>query len=131
MVLLSPVSLTALPISWITALPTVVCEATATAPTGEFQATEKPLQLVTIQTRRATQARYRVDYTCPSEKGYFIAQINWDKGPVYYRLIECKAQKSSFIETVPIPLGASSGAIYATTRDTPQARIEHLTLEIH
>lgn len=103
----------------------------SSVPTGEFQATEKPLQLVTIQTRRATQARYRVDYTCPSEKGYFIAQINWDKGPVYYRLIECKAQKSSFIETVPIPLGASSGAIYATTRDTPQARIEHLTLEIH
>ena len=97
---------------------------------GGVAVTEEPKVLVNLPTDRAKQARYTVRFRCPSEVGFFIAQINWNKGAPYYRLVACKPQTVSFKEAVPIPIGASQADIYVTTRGVPSARVEDLEVEL-
>lgn len=96
-----------------------------------LQASLETRPLASLQTHRAKQARYNVKFDCPSEKGSFVAQINWDKGEVYYRLISCSPEKTSFSEAIPIPVGAMTGTIYITARDTESINIEDLSVELH
>ncbi|WP_153099675.1 hypothetical protein [Paraburkholderia hayleyella] len=79
----------------------------------------------------ATQVRYSAHLHCPSKKGAFIAQINWDVGTPYYRLVACRAEDQSFVETAPIPLGAREGTLYITVRDAASAQIEDLQVDAH
>lgn len=91
----------------------------------------EPKVLADLRTHRSKQARYRVEFNCSSENGFFVAQINWDKGVPYYRLVACKAEGASFIEAIPIPLGASQGTLYVTVRDTSSAQVENMSVEVH
>ena len=87
--------------------------------------------LAVIPTHRAKQARYKVEFTCPSKNGYFVAQINWDKGAPYYRLIACEAKNVTFVEAIPIPIGASQGKIYVTSRKTSSIQVRNISVEVN
>lgn len=95
------------------------------------QASNEPKPLTVVQAYRSKQARYSVNFICPSESGLFVAQINWDKGAPYYRFITCKPQTTSFVEALPIPVGASTGIVYVTSRDTDSVHVENLSIELH
>lgn len=96
-----------------------------------IEATTQSKELAVFQTQRALQARYSVRLRCPSDVGFFIAQINWDVGAPYYRLVACRADEFSFTEAIPIPLGVRKGMLHVTVRDTTSAQIEDLQVEIH
>lgn len=87
--------------------------------------------LAVMPTHRAKQARYKVEFTCPSNNGYFIAQINWDKGAPYYRRVACETQSVTFVEAIPIPIGASQGSIYVTSRETASIQVRNLSVEVN
>lgn len=88
--------------------------------------------LAMMPTHRAKQARYSVEFTCPSNNGYFVAQINWDRGAPYYRLVACEEAKSvTFVEAIPIPIGASQGSIYVTSRETASIQVDNIVVEIN
>ncbi|MGV0959946.1 MAG: hypothetical protein ACOYB1_08920 [Limnohabitans sp.] len=87
--------------------------------------------LAAIPTHRAKQTRYKVEFTCPSNSGYFVAQINWDKGAPYYRLIACDEKGVTFAEAIPIPIGANQGSIYVTSRETSSIQVKNITVEVN
>jgi len=100
--------------------------------TGEsVAATMDGKVLAVIPTHRANQARYQVEFNCPSASGYFVAQINWDKGSPYYRLVACEAKTVTFIEAIPIPIGANQGSVYVTARDTSSIQVKNITVEVN
>jgi len=96
-----------------------------------FTATPQPKALAVLPTHQASQARYSVRLSCTSEDGFFIAQINWDVGEPYYRLIKCQAESLSFVETVSIPQGAQQGVLFITVRNRVSAQIEDLRVDVH
>jgi hypothetical protein len=87
--------------------------------------------LAVIPTLRARQARYKVEFNCPSDRGYFVAQINWDQGPPYYRLVACEDKLMEFSEAIPIPLAASKGKIYITSRDISKIEVKNIVVEVN
>lgn len=98
---------------------------------GGVEADAEPKALADFTTGRAEQARYSARLTCPSERGAFIAQINWDVGAPYYRLVACRVGEFSFVEAIPIPPGARQGMLYVTARDTTPILIKDLKVEVH
>lgn len=90
-----------------------------------------PQVLAIIPILRAKQARYSVQFTCLSKNGFFVAQVNWDKGSPYYRLVPCDATMVSFAEAIPVPVGASKGEVYITSRDTAQIQVRDITVEVN
>jgi hypothetical protein len=81
-----------------------------------------PKVLAVVDINSAKQARYRVKFSCSSSTGYFIAQINWNNGNPYYRLVPCSTKSVIFAESIPIPIGASKGDLYVTSRQNPAVR---------
>ncbi|WP_217284438.1 hypothetical protein, partial [Herbaspirillum sp. B65] len=63
--------------------------------------------------------------------GYFVAQINWDKGAPYYRLVACETKSVTFVEAIPIPIGANQGSIYVTSRETGAIQVRNLSVEVN
>lgn len=94
-------------------------------------ATPESRMLAVMATEHASQARYSVRLRCPAQRGNFVAQINWDVGASYYRLVACSADEVSFVETMPIPARARKGRVYLTVRDTPAAQVSDLQIELH
>ena len=94
-------------------------------------ATPQPRILASVPTQRASQARYTVHLRCASGGGHFVAQINWDAGEPYYRLVDCSADELTFTEVVPVPALALKGLVYLTARDTPSAQVEDLQVELY
>lgn len=94
-------------------------------------ATAEPNVLAILPVARTRQAHYAIKFTCPAKAGFFIAQINWDKGAPYYRLVACEAGSTAFQEAVPIPPGVSRGELYATVRDSGPAQVEELTVGLN
>jgi hypothetical protein len=94
-------------------------------------ATTQPQMMVTLSTQGAAQARYNVHMSCPLDSGYFVAQINWDVGPPYYRLVDCRAQSQLFSEVLPVPIGARQGQLIVTVRDTLTAQVDELKVEVY
>lgn len=94
-------------------------------------ALQDPKVLAVVKTDGAKQVRYSVDFECPSKDGFFVAQMNWNVGPPYYRLVACQDKKVSFAEAVPVPAGASQAEIYVTARDTSPVMVQHLSVELN
>jgi hypothetical protein len=92
-------------------------------------ASEKPQVLAVVPTSGARQARYKVTLDCPSKSGFFVAQMNWNVGAPYYRLVACQDKTFSFSEAVPVPSGATQAEIYVTARDTSPVMVRHMTVE--
>lgn len=99
------------------------------SPAG-VEATPQPQILANFATQRSAHARYRVRLRCASDSGSFVAQINWDVGPPYYRLVACSAKDFSFVEALPVPLGARQAQLYITVRDTTAAQVQELQVEL-
>lgn len=97
----------------------------------EVTATTEGQILAVMPTFRARQARYKTEFICPSKNGYFVAQINWNQGAPYYRLVACKAEVVSFAEAIPIPVSASQGTLYVTSRETPSIQVRNITVEVN
>ena len=93
--------------------------------------TEEDRILADIPTLRARQARYTVEYRCPSEVGFFVAQIKWDIGPPYSRLLPCGPSNVTFMEAIPIPIGASNGSIQISSRNTSSIEVKNITVEVN
>jgi hypothetical protein len=94
-------------------------------------ASAEPKALAIFPAYRSKQARYRAEFSCSSDGGFFIAQINWDKGAPYYRLVACRKQGVSFVEAIPVPMGASQGTVYVTVRDTLSAKIDNISIDVN
>jgi hypothetical protein len=94
-------------------------------------ATEAPVLLAVVQTGAARSARYRASFNCPVNSGYFVAQVNWNTGPVYYHLLPCADGIVNFAEAFPVPAGATEAGIYISSRNTPAITLNSLTLEIN
>lgn len=101
----------------------------ALIPSGGLKAGPTPLMIARAPTNWARIMRYHAQFQCASAGGYFIAQVNWDRGAPYYRLVRCADGPVEFEEAFPIPGGASLGTIIATSRETSAVTVSRLTLE--
>jgi hypothetical protein len=99
------------------------------SPAIAFTATATPVQLTQFGLQHARAARYTVSYRCGSSQGYFIAQLNWDNGGAYYRLLPCAESELTYSEAMPVPAGANSATIFLTARDRPLLEVTALTVE--
>jgi hypothetical protein len=82
-----------------------------------------------VETGGVTMARYRAQFACSSDSGYFVAQINWDVGAPYYHRVRCTPEATAFVEAIPVPGGASRGDIYLSVSGVDSATITQLSLE--
>ncbi|MCY1457412.1 hypothetical protein D9M71_747120 [compost metagenome] len=96
-----------------------------------IEANTQPKSFNWFSTGIANQIKYTVQLRCTSNKGYFVAQVNWDSGNPYYRLIACRAESFTFSEAVVVPVGARQGLPYITTRDDTSAVVEDLHVELY
>jgi hypothetical protein len=96
---------------------------------GLFRANMVPRMVGSLETLRSTVAKYSVTLKCPNKSASFIAQINWNVGQPYYRLVQCKSDIIRFVEVIPTPVGASRGAIYLTSRDAEPVLVGELRIE--
>lgn len=100
-------------------------------PATPVEATVQPIPLAWFSTLAASQAKYTVQLRCADDKGYFIAQVNWDSGHPYYRLVACRPETFTFTEAIPVPANARKGQPYITIRDGTSAVVEDLHVELH
>ncbi|MGG2419770.1 hypothetical protein ACQV9O_26790, partial [Ralstonia pseudosolanacearum] len=96
-----------------------------------IEATTQPQLFEWFATGAANQARYTVRLRCDNDKGYFIAQVNWDIGAPYYRLISCRSESFTFSEAIPVPASARQGQPDITVRDRASAVVEDLHVELN
>lgn len=78
----------------------------------------------------ATAFRYRAEFACNGDDGYFAAQINWDNGQYYYHPLPCSTAPLQFEEALPVPPGAMSGQLWARVDGTDGATLVQLIIEI-
>jgi hypothetical protein len=109
----------------------IVAAAPTKVPGTIATAEEQPNVVSTIATNGASAVRYTVSYICGSASGYFVAQINWDKPPVYYKLLPCSTSRLSFSESIPVPLGTTKGDIYVTSRDTKSIAVQSIKIDLN
>ncbi|MEN4917354.1 hypothetical protein ABE485_01695 [Achromobacter spanius] len=96
-----------------------------------IEATTQPRPFDWFSTGIANQIKYTVQLRCTSDTGYFVAQVNWDAGTPYYRLIACRTKTFTFSEAVVVPVNARQGQPYITTRDGASAIVEDLHVELN
>jgi hypothetical protein len=97
---------------------------------GAVGATPTPLALSVVPLQGSQAVRYSAKFTCADKAGYWIAQLNFDRSDPYYRLVPCAPGETQFSESVPVPLGARSAVLYATSRDTPTVTATQITVEV-
>ncbi len=96
--------------------------------TGELVVGNTPLVVAEFDSGRASAARYSASMMCADKNGSLIAQINWNAGPVYYRLVKCNQDNLAIAETIPVPPGASRGTLIVTSRDTPSLTLREVAV---
>jgi len=102
-----------------------------TGPTKPIEATTHSQVFEWFSTGASNQARYTVRLRCGDDKGHFIAQVNWDSGSPYYRLVSCRAESFTFSEAILVPANARQGQPYITVRDRASAVVEDLHVELN
>lgn len=98
---------------------------------GEIETTSQAIALPTFATGAASQARYTVRLRCMTDKGSFVAQVNWDSGDPYYRLVACHTGSVIFSEALFVPINARLGQPYITIRDGASVVVEDLHVELN
>ncbi len=101
------------------------------SPTNNISIKENPVLLATLETGAARIARYKVAFSCAVTPGYFIAQVNWNAGTSYYRLIPCAEGMVNFAESFPVPAGTTQAEVYAAAWGITEITVSSLTLEIN
>jgi len=95
----------------------------------QLDASSEPTIIATLDPDGHSVARYQATFRCISEQGYFVAQINWDTGPPFYRLVPCSMEPVAFVETLPIPPDSRTAHVYITARDTDKVTVDTLSIE--
>ena len=90
---------------------------------------DPPRTLANVPTDGSTLPRYHLSFRCQSATGRLVAQIKWETGSPYYRLIPCSKAPLEFSESLPIPNGASHAEIQFARQDTPEAVLTDIRLE--
>lgn len=90
-----------------------------------------PLMVREFDAARASSARYTVKLQCPVIGVSFVAQINWDVGSPYYRLVNCNKPHIEFSESVPVPAGAKRGLIYLSSHDQRRVNVSEVLIELN
>lgn len=100
-------------------------------PSGDIAVGSAPLLVEQFDTGLASAMRYSVRLSCPVKGGNFIAQVNWNVGAPYYRLISCNRDQLEVDETVPLPVGASHGELYVTSRDAGPVTLHEISVSLN
>ncbi|WP_145925364.1 hypothetical protein [Bordetella sp. H567] len=116
--------------AFILKAPTQTSASMSTPRDDAILATTQPKAFEAFTTAGADQARYSVRLRCASDNGDLIAQINWDVGLPYYRLIACHSGTTSFSEAVKIPFGAKHGRPIISVRDGSSIAVEELQIDL-
>jgi hypothetical protein len=93
-----------------------------------FTVTEQPLRVAHAITNWARIMRYRARFRCKAP-GQFIAQVNWDKGPPFYRLVTCDIGFRDYEDTFSVPAGALHATLYATVHGTNGGVVSDISLD--
>lgn len=72
--------------------------------------------------------RYQVQYVCESKADFFVAQLNWDNGSVFYKLLECSNKPTLFSEVGMVPPGAKMATVYLSARTTSTVNVSSLSI---
>lgn len=91
--------------------------------------TDQPLLVAHTATNWAAIMRYHAVFRCADASGQFVAQVNWDQGAPYYRLVQCDTKFVDFEETFPVPAGASRADLYATVHGTTGGVVSDIRLD--
>lgn len=90
-----------------------------------------PLMLQKFDIGMASSFRYSVEIECPIDGAVFVAQINWNIGDPYYRLVNCNKNIIKFSESAPVPVVATEGLLYLTSRDHKAIKINDVMIELN
>lgn len=81
-----------------------------------------------LSVRSYGQFKYHVEFECASPADAFIAQVNWNLGEPYYKLVECSNDKVIFEEVGLIPQGAATATLYLSHRGSNTVKINNLLI---
>ena len=98
--------------------------------TGSLLAPFPTAQIAVAELDHAKAVRYSTRIRCTDVDGYWVAQVNWDVGPSYYRLIACDGQSVDFRESVSVPEGATKAFLYAGVWNDRKVWVDRLELAI-
>ena len=99
-------------------------------PDGKLLASNQSYALHEFSTGLAQSALYAVRLACPARTGSLIAQINWNVGTPYYRLVNCNKDEVYMAESVPVPTGAERGVLFLTSRDTDYLLVNQVSVSL-
>lgn len=85
--------------------------------------------MTTFPTHGASMARYTVQFSCRSAAGNFIAQVNWNVGAPYYRQVGCDTADIHFEESLPVPMGATTGEVIVSVNGDTEAELTQIKIE--
>jgi hypothetical protein len=99
-------------------------------PVSRIVAGNQPPSLVRIiDVKGLTVAQYALKVRC-AKPGVFNAQINWDIGRPFYRLVTCNSGIAELIDVVRIPPGATRGEVYVSARDDALIELDSLRVGV-
>ncbi len=75
-----------------------------------------------------SQFKYHVEFECASPSDSFIAQLNWNLGEPYYKLVDCSSDKIVFDEVGLIPQGAATATLYLSFRGGNAVKVNNLSI---
>lgn len=73
--------------------------------------------------------KYQVQYVCKNDQDLFVAAITWDIGPMFYKLLQCSTNNTSFAEVGMAPPGAKKATLYLSARTNDEVTVSNLSLE--
>lgn len=103
--------------------------------TGRPQVDQSALKLLkgdiltaTLNVSGYSAFKYQVKYFCESGEGFFVAQINWDAGTAYYRLLECTKEPTLFTEVGLVPPGTQKATLYLSSRAKHEVTVTDISV---
>lgn len=83
----------------------------------------------TFEAANLKSLRYTADISCTSENDEFIAQINWDIGTPFYKLVSCSSVRATFSEAGLVPIEAKKGILIISARGASKATLHSIKIE--
>lgn len=94
-------------------------------------ATASTDSVVELPLGRQQAVRYNSNYQCADNGSSALAQINWDNGTAYYRLLPCTGAPVEFSEAIPVPAGVTAAQLHITAREGAEVDIDALQIETY
>lgn len=74
--------------------------------------------------------KYQVSYVCESEADFYVAQLNWDTGAAYYKLLGCTTENTSYAEVGMVPPGAKKATLYLSVHAKQAVNVSGLSIGV-